>query len=1335
MIGLNFAANWITRARDFARSRRLRMTGVIVAAVVLLYGLAGFFAVPPLLRHIITGPVAASLKRPASVGKIAFNPFSLRLNLDRLHIGDRESSRPFVDLGHLRIKLAWTSLWRLAPIVGEVVIDRPAIHLVRTGENRFNFSDLIEQPTPPPPARPAKPLRFAVSNIQIHDGAISLDDQLLGDKHAIEHLRLDLPFIANLPADVDVYVQPLLQMVVDGSPLRLAGKAKPFATPPESAINLNLHRLDLTRYLGYLPHSLPLKVAHGLLSCALEVRFVNTPAQPLIRIGGAIALEQADVRDGSNAPILALNRAVVRLTDVEPLHQIVRLQKIRLEGLTATLVRNADGSTNLTPLTAPTAASNLAPSPTPPPVNPAAAASPATIQPAPNLKAPAAPPASIAQAAPAIPAQAPPVTVAQATPASTPGTLPPASIAIEAPNASSPTAPAPSPFAPEISLDSFDLSDSAVKFTDLSGTAPAAVAIQGIHLGLKNLHTRAGAPPASFGLNANLAGGGTIAATGTLDVVKSQAAVDISLDQIDLPSLQNFAQLVLAATIARGKLTAHAGVQTRFGGGNFNLHAEPASVALDDFALQVPGEAEPPVRMGRLSAAIGDFDLAARHATVTEIRSEGMRLLVRRGRHGELSLAALIRTQPPPSAKAATHAAEVPAASPRPAHRASRRHPAARAPERPAAAAPTAIAAGAPAPAHDWQYLLKSLVVDKGEIRLDDELTARPVTLALAPLNLHVQDVSSDLAKPFALEFDGMVNGKGSFKLSGTTAIKPLRGNFKLATRRLDLGIVNPFVTSQLNATIANAFLTMNGAAGVATAHDQLQLNYRGDATLGNVRILDKLTNDLFLRWNALSLSGIDLNLGSGPPKARVGGIALSNFYARVILDSSGRLNLSDITTNPQAAPKSLTRAQTGPSAQPAATPAPQAPAPNALAVKPAPPIPASVEIGGITLQGGRVNYTDNFIKPNYTADLRDVGGEVGAFGTNSTAPAQVTLQGELNGSAPVNIDGSLNPLVPMAMVDLKAKANGVELTGLTPYSTKYTGYPIVKGTLTVDVHYLLNQNNLTAQNHIFIDQLTFGDKVENTTAINLPVRLAVSLLKDSRGQINLDLPISGSLSDPQFSVGSVIIHIFTNLIVKAATSPFSLLAAAFGSGGQDLNYVEFDPGRAALTPEAEQRLATLSKALRDRPGLRLNIAGRVDPEFDREGLREAMLEQRIKLQKMKDLQDEGESATVDSIKVAPDEYEKYLRRAYKAAKFAKPRNFVGLEKSLPPDEMKRLIITNTEVTDQDLAKLAGARANAVRQALGKSVDPARLFLVTAKLNADGIKDKGKTTRADLSLE
>jgi hypothetical protein len=244
-------------------------------------------------------------------------------------------------------------------------------------------------------------------------------------------------------------------------------------------------------------------------------------------------------------------------------------------------------------------------------------------------------------------------------------------------------------------------------------------------------------------------------------------------------------------------------------------------------------------------------------------------------------------------------------------------------------------------------------------------------------------------------------------------------------------------------------------------------------------------------------------------------------------------------------------------------------------------------------------------------------------------------------------------------------------------------------------------------------------------------VRLAVALLKNARGEIAVDVPVAGSLSDPEFSLGGVILDAFVNLIVKAVKSPFGLIASAFGTE-EDLEYVEFAPGLATLTPDSQPKLATIARALQDRPALRLDISGRIDPRFDREGLREARLTSLIRKQK---IQDRGGHQDADDVQLTPEEYNKYLTRVYKMATFPKPRNFLGMDKSLPPDEMKKLLLANMEITDQDLQHLADGRANAVRQWLSGQVDPGRLFVVAPTLEADGIKDKGKTTRVDLSLK
>ncbi len=1284
---------WVARAQEVGRSRRVRKVGVIVVAVLLFIGPALYLAVPPVLRHVVTGPVAASIHRQVSVGKIRFNLYRLKLDLYQLHVGERDDpQKSFVDLGHLRVKVSWMSLFRFAPVVGEVLVERPQIHVVRESQQKFNFSDLLESapaPEKPKPAAPSAPMKFAVSNIELRDGEVTIDDRLLGKQHKIDKIEINVPFIANLPSDVDVFVQPLVQMVIDGSPLRLAGVSKPFQATRDSVIDLKLHRLDLPLYVSYAPMKLPVKVPSGALSADLYLHFVQAQPQPLIRLNGIVALDQFEVHDHADAPLVALKHAEVKLTDVEPLGAVFHLKSIWIDGLLANLRLNPDGTNNLSALASGGAAPAAAPTATPPA-----------------------------------------------------GTITQPATAVAGPSTSKPPM--------DFQLESFVLTKSGVDLQDNSSATPAAAALDALEVGVKNLRTL-GKSPATFYLTGNIHSGGAVAVKGALDLADSQATTDVSIDQIDLPALQPFAQKFLAASVASGKFSAKANVQTHFASGHFNVHAEPASVAIANFELDAPHEREKPVQWKNFSVSLGQFDLASRQAAVTEVKSDGMQLFVRRERDGKLSLESLMRgASPPPRSEGST--ARERRRMPRESRRAVRKP------------APLHINQNgqeltvAPPP-QSFQFRVASVALEQTDATFIDESAPQPVKVVVAPLNLHLKDVSSDFSKPFAVDVDGTLNRKGTFKVTGTATVAPLKANLRIATRRLDLAFADPYVSSRMNAKITSANLTMDGAVGLEQVRKDFLVSYKGDASLGSVRMLDKLTNDLFFRMAALNVNRIDFALGKGPPKVHVGLIALNDFYSRVILNSNGKLNLKDITASPQEAPTSLTRATGAPGSKgavpvaPTATPTPAAapsqsaatapeasPAAEASPAQPyaGQPMNADVELSKITLKGGKVDYTDNFIKPNYTANLSDMEGSIGAFGTKSTTPADVSLDGKINGSAPINIDGSINPLAPTAFVDIKAKADGVELTGLSPYTTKYTGYPIVKGTLTVDVHYLLDAGKLTADNHIFIDQLTFGDHVDSPDATNLPIRLAVSLLKNSKGVIDVRVPISGSLSDPQFSIGSVILGAFMNLIVRAATAPFSLIAAAFGGGSgaqQDLGYIEFAPGYATLTPDSQQKLDTIAKALADRPALKLNICGRVDPKFDQDGYREASLDHSIQVLRHKA---EGDSAEANgkSAPLSTADYNKYLAKVYSAGDFKKPRDLVGLAKTEPPDEMKKLIFANTPVTDQDLQHLADARANAVRAYLStKQVDAARMFIVAPKMDASGIKDQGKTTRVDLSLE
>ncbi|MBI4382208.1 MAG: DUF748 domain-containing protein, partial [candidate division NC10 bacterium] len=312
-----------------------------------------------------------------------------------------------------------------------------------------------------------------------------------------------------------------------------------------------------------------------------------------------------------------------------------------------------------------------------------------------------------------------------------------------------------------------------------------------------------------------------------------------------------------------------------------------------------------------------------------------------------------------------------------------------------------------------------------------------------------------------------------------------------------------------------------------------------------------------------------------------------------------------------------------------------------------------------------------------------------------------------------------------------------MDLSPVTPYSGKYIGYTIQKGKLFFDVSYRIAKRELHSENSLFLDQLTLGDTVESPHATKLPVKLAIALLRDRKGEIHLDLPVTGSLDDPQFSVWRVIIQILVNLFAKAATSPFALLGAAFG-GGEELGFVEFDYGSAVIAEADLRKLDTLTKALHERPSLKLEMEGHVGIERDREGLRQYLFNRKLKVQKSNERSTQGLSATpVDELKVEPQEYERYLTMAYKAEKFPKPRNILGFAKSLPVSEMEKLMLTNIVITDSDLRSLATQRAMKVKAIILTSgkIQPERLFIIEPKSLSPEKRDTVKDSRVDFRIQ
>ncbi|KRE87286.1 hypothetical protein ASG75_03880 [Rhodanobacter sp. Soil772] len=1185
-----------THAQTLSHSPRARRFAAIAAAVLLIYALLGFLAAPPLLRNYLQNHSAEMLGRPLSLGQVRFNPFTLNLRIRQLHLPDTDGKTPFVDIDQLTLNASWGSLFRLAPVLDELRLDQPRIAITRGKDQRFNFTDLIERFTAKPSPADNQPARFSLSNISVHGGDIRFDDRLLGAQHHVEKLELGIPFLANLPSSTDIFVQPLLAMTVDGSPLRIDGQTKPFASNRESTIGFQLDRLDLPRYLAYVPTAMPVAIPKGLLSGKLSLHFVQTQPTPQLQLTGNLQLDDFALDSNRGETIARLGHGDIELTDVQPLASRYHLGAMKLERAALFYTQHAGGHSNF---------DSLMPPPT------------------------------------------------------------------KADDKTPPT---------DLRIAVLTLQNSTLSYTDAN---QAKLQLTQLHGSLLGLGTLAG-PPAKLDLASQLAGG-NLNVRGAVDLAASHYAGALELKQVALVPLQALAASATATRIAKGKLDASGQLRLDWGKA-FNLHIEPAQLGISDFALEPQAKGLPaPVAWRKLDAGITRLDLATRNAQLDKVTAHGLQVDAVRERDDRINLTSLF---------AGKHAAPA---------------------------------------SHDegpaWRWSIAHLGLEQGSLRLTDRSieSAKPTSLLIDALNGSIDELSDKLDRSSRVKLEGRI-GKGSFATAGTLQPLPTVADLQLTTKRLDIAGFVPYASVPLNVDVTSARLSSDGKLHYDGRRSEPRFDYAGNAAFERVRMQDKLTGDDFMRWRSLSGSRIDLRYGNGTPRVHLGGLVLDAFYARVIVNSNGRLNLSDVIANGEQAPVSVTRA---------ANNAPAAPQP----VSSAPTAPAAdIHIGEVTLANGQLNYTDNFIKPNYTANLTSLTGRIGAFGTTAgEPPAELVAQAKLDDASPVDISGSINPLLPVAFLDIKGKATDVELTRLSTYSGKYTGYPITKGKLTADVHYLLDQGKLNADNHIFITQLTFGERMDGPGVSHLPVKLAVALLKDTEGNIDVNVPVSGSLDDPQFSLGGMIMRAFGNLIAKAATAPFRLLASAFGGGHEDLGYVEFAPGSAVLDGPAKDRLGQIVQMLGRKPALTLDISGRVDPSLDEAGLRKVTVDDQIRREKLtKESGDkiaaDASATTLAEVTVTPDEHERYLRRAYRHADFEKPKNALGLSKSLEPDEMRSLLETHVNADAAAMRALAERRAAAVQDWLHGKLDDKRIAIKPPKLDASGINDKGKSTRADFGL-
>ncbi len=1303
-------------------------------ALLLLWGLA-WLVVPPLLKHQLIKTSSAQLGRNLQIGEIDFKPWTLEVTVRDLALASQDGATTQVAIKRLYVNVELQSLLRLAPVVDTLTIDGPQLRVRRLALGAYDFDDIVEQlakASPPGKTDSAEPLRFALFNLSVRDGSVDMDDQPAGRQHQLRALSLDLPFLSNLPARREITVTPKLAFVLNGSQFDSSASAIPFAPSRKTDAMFRIKAMDLAPYLPYIPRSVPVRLQHAVLDADLQVKFLQEGNAQVV-VSGQLALTEVAMADAAGAELLAFDSLKLVFDEVRPLERQVKIASAALQGPRVSVTRDGQGQINFARLGASAPAGS----------NGAATAS-----------------------------------VAEPDPATNPAARAPAA-------------------AWQLALAELSVRDGVVRWHDASLAPAAELRADALTL---DVHDAAWPMARPLAFKGSLALGLPLPAASNPRVTPSpidkaalrfegqgtqmEASGQLKLEQASLGLLAPYLEQILTPDL-QGKLRADLALRWKAS----DLHVAVKELNVDQLSLVPRGSGN----KGRLASvrklALSDaqIDWRARKVSVASIELTQPEAAIVRGADRRWMAEQWLR-QP-------TAAASVP-----PARRTG------------APAAPSAKAKGGAVvksvPAGDteapWQGRIDVLRLRAGAFSFDDRAIAPAAAFDVSALELELKNLPLDGKQPVPTRLTARVAARkgeaGSMDFRGSVRAEPLQAKGSVLAQQIPLHVFEPYFGDQLNIEIARADAGFKGEVDYADNGQGPLARVRGDVVLEDFRANSiaarggeaQLAQEL-LNWKALGLRGVDLALSPGKPvRVAVRETTLSDFFARVIVHENGRINLQDLVRSDDPAQLPVTGAsepsraqgptrqgaptavavsgaslqgdrQTAPAGRVAATPS----APTPVAAPD--PMAPEIHIGPISLVHGKVYFSDRFVKPNYSANLTELTGKLSAF-SSQVVPGQpnmadLELRGRAEGTASLEILGQLNPLAQPLALDIKGRVRDLELPPLSPYAIKYAGHGIERGKLSVDVAYLIKPDGqLTASNQVVLNQLVFGDKVEGAPN-SLPVRLAVALLADRNGVIDINLPVSGSLNDPQFRLGPVIFKVIVNLIGKALTAPFSLLASAFGGGGDELSQVAFANGSAVLSPAATAGLDKVAKALADRPMLKMTVAGTANLSIERDAYRRRRLQELMQAEQRRAGVVRGAGAptaaasasatgastpamaastpataasapgaAVGTAADTPDtpETAELLRQVYLRSEITKPRDLNGKAKVLPTAEMQALLLANIPVDDEAMRALALQRGVAVKDYLISQKLPAeRLFLGAAKTVE---ADAKWSPRADLTL-
>jgi len=814
---------------------------------------------------------------------------------------------------------------------------------------------------------------------------------------------------------------------------------------------------------------------------------------------------------------------------------------------------------------------------------------------------------------------------------------------------------------PPLEIRLLSIQRGVIEYRDDTKKKPVTIDVVPIEITVRNFSSRRGGENA-YAFTAEFGEGEVLAWEGTVHLDPLESDGHVSLSRVGLTTFWPSLRDRFRFDILSGVLLAEARYHFDTGLSPINLRINDGKVQLSDFRLSEAGSRDPVLSVPSFAIDGISMDLPKHELAIGTVALTGAGIRTWLAQDGVINFKPLFAPVVSPSDT------------------------------------PTEPEPPTSEPSQPWKVAVQAVEVSKTQVDFEDRSLAAPVQLALDDLHIALKDLQVPFKGDLPLTAGFRLNQQGTFESKGTLRLDSLYTALSLKLDHIGLRPFQPYLDRFVQLEVRDGDFAMEGNLIYRSRHEsEPMLEYRGQAGLGNLHLAERVSGKEFLGWTALNLTKMALDVA--PTTVRIGEIALRDPAIHLVTGKDGTTNLSRLLRPPDAAP--------APASDVAKPDAPK---------KPAAPTP--VEIATVKLTNFSAKFVDESITPTVSTGITDLTGTIKGLSSRQMAKAEVVLAGKVDELAPLKIKGQINPLSEEAFTNLTFLFQGVDLSPVSPYAGKYVGYPITKGKLSLDLTYQISKQQLVGENKLLVDQLTFGEKTDSPDATTLPVRLAVGLLKDRRGRIDIDMPVRGDLNEPDFRYGRVVLNALVNLLTKVATSPFSALGGLVGGGGEELQFVEFQAGSEVLEEAEQRKLESIAKALQERPALRVDVTGVADPARDRQALAlkkiAADVQRRFTQGGTKNLQ--AAPAPSREFELLSDLYAEKLGK--QPTKREDLPGGKSVERVLTADELRQELFPAMTVEDSELRSLAQERAKAIREYLIEQghLPDERVFLVETEL-------------------